>query len=76
MLEQYEDAAKFFDNIRASFSPEIPKERVFIVPGNHDVNRGNTNQYLHRGFDAQMTGNYGDIEKKLSNLIGDFDKQE
>ncbi|MCX6584498.1 MAG: metallophosphoesterase [Candidatus Aminicenantes bacterium] len=76
IVEQYEDAAKFFDSIRASFTPEIPKERVFIVPGNHDVNRGKTNRYLHRGFDSQMTGDYHNIEKKLNNLIGDTDKDD
>ncbi|HLP57490.1 MAG TPA: metallophosphoesterase, partial [Candidatus Deferrimicrobium sp.] len=76
IVEQFEDAAQFFDNIRASFSPEIPKERVFIVPGNHDVNRSKTNQYLHRGFDGLMTGDYHHIEKKLNNLIGDTGKDD
>ncbi|MCX6579955.1 MAG: hypothetical protein NT166_07190 [Candidatus Aminicenantes bacterium] len=76
IVEQYEDAAKFFDNIRASFSPEIPKERVFIVPGNHDVNRGKTNRFHHQGFDSQMTGDYHNIEKKLNDLISDTDKDD
>lgn len=76
IVEQYEDAAKFFDNIRASFSNEIPKERVFIVPGNHDVNRSKTNRFHHQGFDNQMTGDYHNIEKKLNELINDTDKDD
>jgi hypothetical protein len=38
--QQYEEVARFFDGVRRAFEPEIPRERVFIVPGNHDVNRG------------------------------------
>ena len=37
--EEYELAWHFLDDLRAQLN-ELPKERLFIVPGNHDVNRG------------------------------------
>lgn len=39
LSEQYTDAAKFFDELLVCC--ELPKERLFMVPGNHDVNRRN-----------------------------------
>lgn len=37
--EQFADAETFFTRVRNAFSPPIPKDRFFIVPGNHDVDR-------------------------------------
>src|SRR5205823_15100834 len=37
--EQFDGAAEFLDRIRGAFDFDIPRENVFIVPGNHDVNR-------------------------------------
>ncbi len=37
--DQYAGAGKFLDSVRAAFSPEIPRSRVFISPGNHDIDR-------------------------------------
>jgi tetratricopeptide (TPR) repeat protein len=39
IAEQFEEAIAFFTQVRQTFSPEIPAENFFIVPGNHDVNR-------------------------------------
>jgi hypothetical protein len=36
---QYREVARFFQGVCASFDPPVPPQRVFIVPGNHDVNR-------------------------------------
>jgi tetratricopeptide (TPR) repeat protein len=36
---QFEGAAEVLDRVRASFDVEVARENVFIVPGNHDVNR-------------------------------------
>nr|VFJ65378.1 MAG: Calcineurin-like phosphoesterase [Candidatus Kentron sp. FM]VFJ65650.1 MAG: Calcineurin-like phosphoesterase [Candidatus Kentron sp. FM]VFK15819.1 MAG: Calcineurin-like phosphoesterase [Candidatus Kentron sp. FM] len=36
---QFEDAALFLEEVRAAFRAPIPAERVFLVPGNHDVDR-------------------------------------
>jgi len=35
--EQYKDAAQFFDELLACC--QLPRDRLFFVPGNHDVNR-------------------------------------
>lgn len=37
--EQFQEAGALLEEIRESFSPSIPINNVFIVPGNHDVNR-------------------------------------
>jgi len=37
---QLERFAAFLDAVRTAFEPEIPLADVFLVPGNHDVNRG------------------------------------
>jgi predicted MPP superfamily phosphohydrolase len=37
--KQYEEAARFLDGIRESFDPVIDPSVLFLVPGNHDVNR-------------------------------------
>ncbi|MCA3845453.1 MAG: metallophosphoesterase, partial [Burkholderia sp.] len=34
---QYKDAAQFFDDLLDCC--QLPRDRLFIVPGNHDVNR-------------------------------------
>lgn len=35
--EEYELAARFFDDLSAA--SRVPKERIYCVPGNHDINR-------------------------------------
>jgi hypothetical protein len=37
--DQYIEAHEFIDKVSNSFSRNIPKTNIFIVPGNHDVNR-------------------------------------
>lgn len=52
MSDQYEKAKVFFDQLRAVCGSDdipLPVERVFAVPGNHDVDRGAINA------DAQRT---------------------
>jgi predicted MPP superfamily phosphohydrolase len=52
IAEQYKQAEEFFDSLLVICGKnEIPllKERLFVVPGNHDVNRSNINS------DAQLT---------------------
>ncbi|MCX6928389.1 MAG: metallophosphoesterase, partial [Verrucomicrobia bacterium] len=39
IVEQFESAKLFFDSVRKAFEPEILAENIFLVPGNHDVNR-------------------------------------
>ncbi|MCD1597821.1 metallophosphoesterase [Rheinheimera aquimaris] len=47
LAEQYEIAKVFFDELREICSPNgkvLSKERLFVVPGNHDINRSNVNK--------------------------------
>jgi tetratricopeptide (TPR) repeat protein/predicted MPP superfamily phosphohydrolase len=37
--DQFAGAARVLDRIRSSFQGEITRDNVFLVPGNHDVNR-------------------------------------
>jgi len=37
--DQYLEVGRFLDAVRKAFDPEIPIDRVFMVPGNHDVDR-------------------------------------
>ena len=39
IADQFKQAAEFLERVRTAFTREIPKENVFIVPGNHNVNR-------------------------------------
>nr|VFJ54689.1 MAG: Calcineurin-like phosphoesterase [Candidatus Kentron sp. FM]VFJ54751.1 MAG: Calcineurin-like phosphoesterase [Candidatus Kentron sp. FM]VFK08038.1 MAG: Calcineurin-like phosphoesterase [Candidatus Kentron sp. FM] len=40
LQSQFDEAALFLEEVRAAFRHPIPAERVFLVPGNHDVDRG------------------------------------
>lgn len=37
--DQFDEAHHLFNNVRSAFNPQIPLDRFFIIPGNHDVNR-------------------------------------
>jgi predicted MPP superfamily phosphohydrolase len=39
IAEQFKDAERFFSRVRESFISPVPKNRFFIVPGNHDIDR-------------------------------------
>ncbi len=36
---QFRDAYEFLESVRRLFAKEIPADKLFLVPGNHDVNR-------------------------------------
>lgn len=39
LADQFKDAQEFFDGVRTGFRTAIEMSNVFIVPGNHDINR-------------------------------------
>jgi len=39
LQEQYQDVEEFLTKVRQLFTVEIPKQNLFLVPGNHDVDR-------------------------------------
>lgn len=48
LFDQYAQAKSFFDDLLAICGHggvPLPKERLFVVPGNHDVNRSSVNSY-------------------------------
>ncbi len=58
--KEYDLAKKFFDKLLASLNLE--KNRIFIVPGNHDVNRK-----LYRPNDVPAYKNMRDLNVELEN---------
>ena len=39
MTEQYKLARDFLESVRKAFDPEIPLRDLYLVPGNHDIDR-------------------------------------
>ena len=39
IADQYKDVGSFLDSVRKAFEPEIPLNHLYLVPGNHDVDR-------------------------------------
>ncbi|MGE5343053.1 MAG: metallophosphoesterase [Candidatus Omnitrophota bacterium] len=71
IIEQYKEAAEFFDDVRKCFTPEVPKENFFIVPGNHDVNRSKKAETIELYLERLEKEEHAKINPKLSKLIQD-----
>jgi len=52
--DQFEGAAQFLDRVRTAFETAVPPENVFIVPGNHDVNREYVTEDQTKWLDDQI----------------------
>jgi 3',5'-cyclic AMP phosphodiesterase CpdA len=39
IVDQFREAHDFLTAVRQAFEPELPQRDLFLVPGNHDVNR-------------------------------------
>lgn len=70
LSDQYKQAKLFFDNLLDVCGQEestpLPKERLFVIPGNHDINRNNVNK------DAQETlTRWADTSANYVNHIND-----
>ena len=37
--DQFARAHDFFEEVRKAYEPEVPRDRFFLIPGNHDVDR-------------------------------------
>lgn len=59
--EQFAGFANFLEQIRTAFSPEIPHENIFLVPGNHDINRDYVSEDQTEWLDKQY-----DVDKVIS----------
>jgi predicted phosphodiesterase len=62
---EYELARQFFDKLRSTTN--VPKSRLFIVPGNHDVDRSAITDKAHTTVSAL------DSSEAVNRLLGDDD---
>ena len=69
LKEQFHFASQFFDRVRSTFVPEVEKSNLFLVPGNHDVNREEVTQDQWEWLDRQTE------LFSISDLIGRAQKQ-
>ena len=66
LSDQYKGVHNFFESVRKSFDPIIPQSSVFIVPGNHDVNRDAVNSGDHLLLDSQRSMDF--VNSQIQNL--------
>ncbi len=52
--EQFRAAGAFLDAVRRAFTPEVPLGDLFLVPGNHDVDRREVLESQTEWLDRQM----------------------
>src|SRR3990172_9386012 len=57
---EYEKARVFFDNLLSAMN--LPKDRLFIVPGNHDVNLSK-----YRPYDVPVYETMDELNRELEN---------
>lgn len=57
--DQYDDATLFLQEVLTTYQPALPVERLFIVPGNHDVHRGLVLESTTSWLDAQRKSGQG-----------------
>jgi NACHT domain-containing protein/calcineurin-like phosphoesterase family protein len=53
IAEQFEEAARFLDAVRQAFTPEIPRRDLYLVPGNHDVDRRKVSKVYSQWLEVQ-----------------------
>ncbi len=70
---QLDEAAQLFEDIRTAFSPAVPKENFFIVPGNHDVNRAKVMSMMYKAFDQMGRMRPETVQEILTDMIHDKD---
>jgi predicted phosphodiesterase len=79
MTEQYETAARFFGQLREVCGTDgipLPSERLYIVPGNHDVNRASINsdaQSALTAWAANAREHIGKINQRFNDKPREFD---
>lgn len=50
--DQFDIAHEFFENVRKAFHPAVDKRRIYIVPGNHDVDRAHAFDFITTHLDT------------------------
>lgn len=72
---QYEEVAQFLQEIRNAFRRPIPAERVFLVPGNHDVDRSEVLSSQTRYLDDLAAGESSVAARTINELIRDAGRE-
>ncbi|MGK5081320.1 metallophosphoesterase family protein [Janthinobacterium sp. HLX7-2] len=77
LSEQYVKAKEFFDKILTICGKEsvMPKERLFLVPGNHDIDRSNVNadaQAMYKKFSCDSENNCSKINSRFNEKSIEF----
>jgi hypothetical protein len=69
LADQFQDAAGFLKGVRQAFSPAVRAEDVFLVPGNHDIHRGEVTEDQTEWLDQQTSA------EPITRLIQQGNKQ-
>lgn len=69
MSDQFAGAHGFLSRVREAFTPFVPQENLFLVPGNHDVNRGEVSPEQTEWLDGDRSAD------EVLGLIKDTPKQ-
>ena len=66
--DQFAGAHEFLNIVRTTFDRDVPKENIFLVPGNHDVNRKLVTESQTEWLDKQND------EQKITEMIKQGDQ--
>jgi len=69
---QYDDARVFFEQLNAKTG--VARERMFAVPGNHDVERGKANKHADATY-RKMAKEYYLHEQEINNSVANASKE-
>lgn len=67
-VEEYERASKFFNRVLKILN--LGREAIFFVPGNHDIQRSNTANYVSKMLDGIHS------EKEVAEILGSRELRE
>lgn len=73
--EQFSQAHEFFEQIRNAFDPPVPTSNVFIVPGNHDIDRKQITESETYWLDSLPDRDHKRAPDKINEMIRDANRQ-
>jgi len=71
---QFDEAFLFIEELRNLFTPSVPAHNVFLVPGNHDVNRSEVTHAATAWLDSLLEGSHEDSLHQVTQIIQKADK--
>ncbi len=74
LTQQYDEVLRFLDSVKGAFSPPISCEAVFLVPGNHDVNRAAATPDQAEWLDALIDAGSSSVSK-IADLMRSGNRQ-